>query len=207
MPSVTARIERGDGRRDRERQGVGDVEHTQILAVVSGRHHVGDQGKIHGQIQAEAESADRHPHQVAVEGVRCRDHEHRRRVDDRRGHHERLASTRAVGESSPDQRGDDDADGLDQRAEIDLPRHLYLAGPEPLQQVVGLSRTVRCGSGCGSELVSEARPGIRSPGVGFSTGCHHLDHGEPHALRLASSSNVSRMYSSACRASRSRPGV
>ncbi len=122
-----------------EREGVGDVEPDPCRGLgVSGRHHVGYQGKIHGQIQAEAESADRHADQVAVEAARRRDHEHRRGVDDRRGHHEGLASTRAVGEPSPDQRGDDDADGLDQRAEIDLPRHLRLGGSQPLQQVVGL---------------------------------------------------------------------
>src|SRR5664279_5412109 len=93
VTAVTAANDRQDDGRDRRRDGsgksAGDVEHAEILGiVVFVGQHVGNKREVDGHVQAEAEAADGHADEVAVEVAGDGDGEHRQAVHGRGGQDE-----------------------------------------------------------------------------------------------------------------------
>src|SRR5207302_601973 len=127
--AVAAAAERQDkrraGGRDGKGQRAGDVEHAEIFGDLAlGGQHVGDQREVDSRIQAETEPADGHADEKAVESAGDRDYEHGEAVHDGGGEDEDLPPTRPVGELATDQGSGDNDDGLGERAEEYLLRHI-----------------------------------------------------------------------------------
>ena len=86
---------------------------TPRFCVVRVRQHIGDEGQVDGHVHAEAESADGHADEKAVEVGGGSDYEQRQPVHGRRG---------------------EDEDGLDQGGQEDLLRHLGLGAADLLHK-------------------------------------------------------------------------
>src|SRR5947209_11901432 len=85
-----------DGRerwRDRKWKSACDVEHAEILrGGARVRQNIDDKRKVDGQVDPEAEPADRHANEETVEVAGAGDHEQRQAIHDRRGKNEDLPS-------------------------------------------------------------------------------------------------------------------
>ena len=107
----------------------GDVEHTQILGgATHARQHVHHQREVDRQVHAEAEPADGHADEEAVEVAGDGDHEQRQAIHDRRGEDEDLPPACPVRDLPADEGSGDDDGGLGKRAQK------YLLRPDPVRR-------------------------------------------------------------------------